>query len=113
MTVLKSDLGNAHKGGNTASHLKVLREGTMGKKAPVGKLAHAKAESGERMTGREWPRGGAEGDQAAEQLEWNNPVTRAEDPSAQDTGRTLKSVIIQGTAVLKSDYKFGAEILKK
>ena len=113
MTVLKSDLGNAHKGGNTASHLKVLREGTMGKKAPVGELACAKAESGERMTGREWPRGGAEGDQAAEQLEWNILVTGVEDPSAQDTGRILKSVIIQGTAVLKSDCKFGAKILKK
>ena len=113
MTVLKSDLGNPHKGGNTASHLKVLREGTMGKKAPVEERACAKAESGEHMTGREWPRGGAEGDQAAEQLEWNIPVTGAEDPSGQDTGRMLKPVIIQVIALLTSDCKFGAKILKK
>lgn len=53
-----SDIGNPHKGGNTASHLKVLREGTMGKKAPVGELARAEAGSGECGTGRGWPGGG-------------------------------------------------------
>ena len=38
-----SDRGNPHKGGNAASHLKVLREGTTGKKAAAGELAHAEA----------------------------------------------------------------------
>ena len=102
-----SDRGNPHKGGNAASHLKVLREGTTGKKSAAGELARAEAGSGECRTGRGWP-----GGDWRRQLEWSALLTGGV-PSGWDIGRILKSLIIQATAVLKSDFKFGAKILKK